>query len=446
MAVHPSAAVPIMRPHLPPLDQFAQLVAELFETRMLSNFGEVHAGLLEERASGLLDHPSPLCVSSCDIGLTLAWQALECPPGDVIVPSFTFCSTVNALRWNGLVPVFADVDPQTYCIDVEDVRPDHPRTVGIAAVHVFGLPAAIEPLDGLAREHGLKLIFDAAQGLGGRYRGTALGAFGDASAFSLSGTKLVTGGEGGLVTFRDPADAERFTFAEGLRVQGRLQLPICRSQRQALGAERGPRLALARLARGRPSPSSFPGRAVSAEAGRLHWPELAARAARVRARLQGSRRQVPKAGAACGRRGRPRGRRGHDETLLLPRPSHGGLPRVHEPLLARDRPPPRTPLMHPPLLRPIRRSHRWHRRDHPPKPRPRVDAPLRGLRLARAGRARSRRGIQIARIFRWNRPRDWQPVRFSPRNSHKPRWRRALLNHAHQRLARSRGRDLAGST
>jgi dTDP-4-amino-4,6-dideoxygalactose transaminase len=97
MAVLPSAAVPIMRPHLPPLDQFAQLVAELFETRMLSNFGK-YTGLLEERASGLLDHPSPLCVSSCDIGLTLAWQALECPPGEVIVPSFTFCSTVNALR------------------------------------------------------------------------------------------------------------------------------------------------------------------------------------------------------------------------------------------------------------------------------------------------------------------------------------------------------------
>ena len=154
MAVHPSAAVPIMRPHLPPLDQFTQLVAELFETRMLSNFGK-YTGLLEERASGLLDHPSPLCVSSCDIGLTLAWQALECPPGEVIVPSFTFCSTVNALRWNGLEPVFADVDPETYCIDVEDVRRlITPRTVGIAAVHVFGLPAAIEPLEGLRASTG----------------------------------------------------------------------------------------------------------------------------------------------------------------------------------------------------------------------------------------------------------------------------------------------------
>ena len=217
MGTNKKANIPITRPLLPPLGQFAALVEELFETRMLSNFSK-YTRLLEDRAARILDHPPPLTVSSCDIGLTLAWKALECPPGEVIVPSFTFCSTVNALSWNGLEPVFADVDPATYCIDVEDVRRlITPRTVGISAVHVFGLPAAIEPLESLAREHGLKLVFDAAHGLGGRYDGTALGAFGDTSAFSMSGTKLVTSGEGGLVTFRDPADAERFSF---LRVYG----------------------------------------------------------------------------------------------------------------------------------------------------------------------------------------------------------------------------------
>ena len=212
MAAGPTAGIPIMRPHLPPLEQFTAVVADLFETRMLSNFAR-YARLLEERAAAVLDHPRPSSVSSCDVGLTLAWRALECPPGEVIVPSFTFCSTVNALRWNGLEPVFADVDPQTYCLDPDDVRRRiTTRTVGIAAVHLFGLPAPIAPLEGLAREHGLKLVFDAAHGLGGRYQGKALGAFGDATVFSLSGTKLVTGGEGGLATFRDPADAERFTY------------------------------------------------------------------------------------------------------------------------------------------------------------------------------------------------------------------------------------------
>jgi len=220
MAKEQPGLVPITRPQLPALEQFNELVAELFETRMLSNFGK-YARLLEERAARVLDHPAPWCVSSCDVGLTLAWKALECPPGEVIVPSFTFCSTVNALRWNGLEPVFAEVDPRTYCIDLDDARRlITPRTVGIAAVHVFGLPADIEPLERLASEHELKLVFDAAHGLGGRYGGTALGAFGDASAFSMSGTKLVTSGEGGLVTFRDPDAAERFTFLRAYGFKG----------------------------------------------------------------------------------------------------------------------------------------------------------------------------------------------------------------------------------
>ena len=212
MTVTPSRLVPITRPHLPAREEFTAIVEELFNTRMLSNFSK-YSRLLEERAAVALDHPAPLCVSSCDVGLTLAWKALECPPSEVIVPSFTFCSTVNALRWNGLTPVFADVDPETYCVDVDDVRRlITPRTVGIAAVHVFGLPADIESLQDLAAEHGLSLVFDAAHGLGGRYDGKALGAFGDASVFSLSGTKLVTGGEGGLATFRDPEAAERFSY------------------------------------------------------------------------------------------------------------------------------------------------------------------------------------------------------------------------------------------
>ena len=390
MAVHPSAAVPIMRPHLPPLDQFAQLVAELFETRMLSNFGK-YTGLLEERASGLLDHPSPLCVSSCDIGLTLAWQALECPPGEVIVPSFTFCSTVNALRWNGLEPVFADVDPETYCIDVEDVRRlITPRTVGIAAVHVFGLPAAIEPLEGLARAR----------------------AEADLRRSSRAGREISGDGAGGVRRrlgvqperhqARDrrrrrprhlprPGRRRAIHVLEGLRVQGRLQLPIRRPQRQALGAERGPGLALARLARGRPSPSSCPGRTVSrrlADCPGLSWqlvpPECmhGYKDLAVRFRKPEQRVAAEAALAAAG--------------VMTKRyffPVHRmEVYRSYEPLLACDRPSPRTSPMHPALPRSFRRSHRWHRRDDPPKPWPRVDAPLRGLRLARAGRARSRRG------------------------------------------------------
>src|SRR5262245_30368032 len=116
-----SISIPITRPHLPERARFMDLVAELFDTRLLSNFGK-YSWLLEPRAAAVIDHPQPLCVSSCDIGLVLAWKALGCSAGEVIVPSFTFCSTVNALVWNGLTPVFADIDPRTFCIDPDEVR------------------------------------------------------------------------------------------------------------------------------------------------------------------------------------------------------------------------------------------------------------------------------------------------------------------------------------
>ena len=309
MDARPIASIPITRPHLPPVESFSEVVADLFASRMLSNFAK-YAGLLESRAAAVLDHPAPLCVSSCDIGLTLAWRALECSAGEVIVPSFTFCSTVNALIWNGLEPVFADVDPRTYCIDVEDARDlITPRTVGIAAVHAFGLPADIEPLETLAREHDLRLVFDAAHGLGGRYRDLALGAFGDASIFSLSGTKLVTGGEGGLVTVSRSGRCRAIFVLAGLWVQRRLQLPIHRPQRQAFGAECGPRLALARSARTDPGPPPWPGPAISTGPIRLRRSDLAGGALRLHPRIQGSGRAVSQAGSAArSRRGRPRGR------------------------------------------------------------------------------------------------------------------------------------------
>jgi dTDP-4-amino-4,6-dideoxygalactose transaminase len=86
MADDPSIPIPITRPHLPPMERFSEVIADLLATRMLSNFAK-YTRLLESRATTVLDHPAPLCVSSCDAGLVLAWRALDCPPGEVIVPT-----------------------------------------------------------------------------------------------------------------------------------------------------------------------------------------------------------------------------------------------------------------------------------------------------------------------------------------------------------------------
>jgi dTDP-4-amino-4,6-dideoxygalactose transaminase len=149
----------------------------------------------------------------------LSIAALDIPRGSrCLVPAFTFNSTVNAIIWNGLVPVFVDIDPATLNIDVECAR--HLGSTQsdihlIVATHVFGNPADTDGLSRLAGELGARLIFDAAHAYGSRRGEDPVGSFGDAEVFSLSGTKIVTSAEGGIVTARNEAFLERFELARG---------------------------------------------------------------------------------------------------------------------------------------------------------------------------------------------------------------------------------------
>jgi len=124
--------------------------------------------------------------------------------GEVILPSFTFFATGHAVLWNGLEPVFGDCDQGNWTIDPVDVEARiTERTKAILAVHLYGNPAHIDELQWIAKRHGLKLIFDAAHAFGSSYRGSPVGGFGDAEVFSLSPTKLLVAGEGGLVCTND---------------------------------------------------------------------------------------------------------------------------------------------------------------------------------------------------------------------------------------------------
>lgn len=202
--------IPITRPWLPDADVYHAVIQDILDRRFVSNFSK-YATLLEQRAAPIIGNDRPFAVASCDVGLTLAWRALGVTEGEVLVPSFTFCSTVNALRWNGLEPVFVDINPRTLCLDPDDARRKiNDRTTGICAVHVFGRPAHFSELHDLAAEHGLATVFDAAHALGAKVDDEPVGAVGDASVFSLSGTKLAVAGEGGLAVFRDPDAQQRF--------------------------------------------------------------------------------------------------------------------------------------------------------------------------------------------------------------------------------------------
>ncbi|MES4785175.1 MAG: DegT/DnrJ/EryC1/StrS family aminotransferase, partial [Nitrospiraceae bacterium] len=138
-------------------------------------------------------------------------RALGLRPGsEVIVPSFTFAATAQALLWNGLIPVFCDCLPGTCTLDPRDVeRTLSPFTTAICAVTVYGLPPDIDALSDVGRHAGGPVYFDSAQGLGATYRGRALGVWGACEVFSLSPTKVVTAVEGGLITTNDAELADR---------------------------------------------------------------------------------------------------------------------------------------------------------------------------------------------------------------------------------------------
>jgi dTDP-4-amino-4,6-dideoxygalactose transaminase len=165
---------------------------------------------LEAEVSARVGVRHTVAFASCTSGLMLAPKALGLPgEGEVIVPSFTFAATAQALAWNGLIPVFCDCLPGTRTLDVEDVERNlSARTVAICPVYIFGLPPDIDALLDLGKRKGLPVYFDSAQGLGAMYRGRAAGGFGRCEVFSMSPTKVVTAVEGGLVTTNDDALAE----------------------------------------------------------------------------------------------------------------------------------------------------------------------------------------------------------------------------------------------
>lgn len=164
---------------------------------------------LEERAADYLGVRHCVAVASCTAGLMLVLRAAEIS-GDVVLPSFTFAATAHAVSWNGLRPVFADIDPATLTLSPESAqRAIGVRVSAILATHLYGAPCDVDGLQNVARRHGVALFFDAAHAFGARYRRVKVGGFGAAEVFSLTPTKTLIGGEGGLIATDDDLLAER---------------------------------------------------------------------------------------------------------------------------------------------------------------------------------------------------------------------------------------------
>jgi dTDP-4-amino-4,6-dideoxygalactose transaminase len=185
-------------PQLPPLENVLASYSQVFRSGIITNAKCVSQ--FEEAAAAYIGVRHCVAVSSCTSGLMLVMRALGMT-GEVILPSFTFFATAHAAHWNSLELVLADCDTATWNIDIADVeRKITSRTSAIVAVHMYGNPNDVRRLEELAAKHGLKLIFDAAHAFGSRHRNQPIGQFGDAEIFSLSPTKLLVAGEGGLIS------------------------------------------------------------------------------------------------------------------------------------------------------------------------------------------------------------------------------------------------------
>ena len=173
----------------------------------------------EQEFSEVVGGSRCVAVNSGTSALHLALLALGVGPGDeVIVPSFTFAATANAVCLSGATPVFADIDERTYCIDPASVESlVSTRTRAVLPVHLYGQSADMSALSDLARKHDLLVVEDAAQAHAATWQGLPVGSLGDAGAFSFYPTKNMTSGEGGMVSTRSASVARQVQL---LRNQG----------------------------------------------------------------------------------------------------------------------------------------------------------------------------------------------------------------------------------
>ena len=207
------------RPNVGSRETFTRLAGEMFDRQWFSNNGPL-VQQFEQRIAAYLGVKH--CVAMCNgtIALEIAIRALGLT-GEVIVPSYTFVATAHALYWQGITPVFADIDPDTHTLDPAAVRRMiTPRTSGIIGVHLWGRAAAIDELQAIANEHGLKLMFDAAHAFGCSYKGQTIGRFGACEVLSFHATKFFNTFEGGAVVTNDDELAETMRLMRNFGFSG----------------------------------------------------------------------------------------------------------------------------------------------------------------------------------------------------------------------------------
>ncbi len=212
--------IPVTRPTLPDLGAYQQKLERIWETRWLTNDGELHRELVSALREYLSVEHLSLCCNGT-VALLIALQAARINSGEVITSPFTFPATPHALYWNRIRPVFCDIDEVSFNLDPDRIEGlIGPDTRAILPVHVFGYPCDVEAIQTIANRHGLPVIYDAAHTMGVRIGDKSILSYGDLSILSFHGTKLFTTGEGGAIVSSTEAQRCRIDYLKNFGIAG----------------------------------------------------------------------------------------------------------------------------------------------------------------------------------------------------------------------------------
>jgi dTDP-4-amino-4,6-dideoxygalactose transaminase len=199
----------VTRPDMPPLVYYTDKLKQIWESRWLTNDGQFNQEL-ERRLTEYLGIKNCSLVSNGTLALMIGLRSLNLK-GEVITTPFSFVATAHSIAWNGLEPVFCDIEDETFNIDPEMIEEKiTPRTSAILPVHVFGNPCEVERIEEIAERHDLKVIYDAAHAFGTQYKDRSVLKYGDLSALSFHATKVFNTVEGGALVTEDADLKKKF--------------------------------------------------------------------------------------------------------------------------------------------------------------------------------------------------------------------------------------------
>ena len=198
----------VTRPQLPPLEELLPMLRQMWDSRILTNGGPFHVQF-EQALCEHLGVPHVCLFTNATIALLTALQALRIT-GEVITTPYTFVATSHALLWNGIKPVFVDIDPETLNLDATRIETAiTPQTTAILPVHCYGRPCDVAEIQRIADIHNLRVIYDAAHAFGVRHQGSSVLNHGDLSVLSFHATKVFNTFEGGAVICPDAKTKKR---------------------------------------------------------------------------------------------------------------------------------------------------------------------------------------------------------------------------------------------